>query len=124
MLHPRLNGLPARAVGPHASVLEARGFRARLLGLAFARRHQLPSGHALLLPRCSSVHTFGMRFQIDVAFADAEGTVLRVIRDVPPRRVARCPRASFALEAHAGELSRFLAGGRGAGARLADGVIG
>ena len=123
MLHPRLGRLPARQVGPNAIVLEARGFSPRLLGLAFIRARELPSGHALLLRRCSSIHTFGMRFPIDVAFADGEGTVLRVIRDVSTRQITRCPAAAFALEAKAGELSRFLEGGRGAGARLAPGVL-
>jgi uncharacterized membrane protein (UPF0127 family) len=123
MLHPRLRRLPTRELRPDAIVLHARSFRPRLLGLAFMRPHELPSGHALLLSPCSSIHTFGMRFPIDLAFADDEGEVLRVIRDVPSRRITRCPGASVALEAHAGELSRFLEGGRGAGARLAAQVF-
>ena len=105
-------------------MLEARRFRPRLLGLAFVRPRELPMGHALLLSPCSSVHTFGMRFPIDVAFADEQGKVLLVIRDMSSRRVARCAAAAVALEAQAGELSRFLEGGRGAGARLRDGVLG
>jgi uncharacterized membrane protein (UPF0127 family) len=123
MLHARLQRLPARAVAEDAIVLEGRRFGARLLGLAFVRPYQLPSGHALLLAPCSSIHTFGMRFPIDVAFADEVGEVLRVVRDVAASRVTRCPRAAVAIEAHAGELSRFLEGGRGAGARLARGVM-
>jgi uncharacterized protein len=122
-VHPRLQRLPARELSPDAIVCQAGGFRSRLLGLAFVRPHELPSGHALLLKPCSSIHTFGMHFPIDVAFADEDGTVLRVIRDVSGRRVTRCPRAAIALEAHAGELSRFLEGGRGAGARLRAGVL-
>jgi uncharacterized membrane protein (UPF0127 family) len=111
--------MPAREVSPKAVVLEARGFRHRLLGLALLHDHDLPDGHALLIPRCSSVHTFGMRFPVDIAFADSEGTVLRVIRSVPPRRIRRCPNAEITLETHAGELGRFLQNGRGAGSRLA-----
>ena len=53
----------------------ARSFRARLLGLAFLRR--LPPDCGLLIPRCSSVHTFGMRFALDVVFLDGDGEVLR-----------------------------------------------
>ena len=119
MLHARLRQLPATEAGPDATVLRASTFRSRLLGLAMVRPTELPSGHALLLHPCSSIHTFGMRFPLDVAFADADGTVLRVIRGVPRRQLRRCPRAAVALEAHAGELGRFLLGGRGAGARLA-----
>jgi hypothetical protein len=65
-----------------------------------------------------------MRFVIDVAFADRDGRVLRVIRGVQPRRVHRQPGAAVALEAHAGELGRFLEDGRGAGARLAAELLG
>jgi uncharacterized membrane protein (UPF0127 family) len=119
MLHGRLRQLPTSPVGDTAMVLHAETFRSRLMGLALVRPSELSTGYALLLDPCSSVHTFGMRFPIDVAFADADGVVLRVIRDVPPRRVRRCPKAAVTLEAHAGELGRFLEGGRGAGARLA-----
>jgi uncharacterized membrane protein (UPF0127 family) len=123
MLHRRLALLPAREVAPNAVLHEAADFGSRLLGLSRLRPYELPSGHALLVRPCSSIHTFGMLFSIDVAFADAEGHVLRVIRDVPAGRIRRCPKAALALEAHAGELSRFLEGGRGAGARLAGGAL-
>jgi uncharacterized protein len=82
---------------------EATGFRARLLGLAF--RRELPAGHALLIPRCRSVHTFGMRYRIDVAFLDEGGAVLRLDRAVPRRRVLVCRGASAVLEASAGGLA-------------------
>ena len=48
---------------------------ARLRGLAFRRRP--PEGWALLIPRCRSVHTFGMRFPIDLVWLDEEGAVRR-----------------------------------------------
>ena len=92
-------------------MLVASGFRARLLGLAFLPEAALPAAHALVLRPCCSVHTFGMRFPIDVAFADRDGTVLRVIEALQPRSFARCSGASVALEAHAGDLSRFLDSG-------------
>jgi uncharacterized protein len=63
----------------------AEDFRTRLRGLAWRERSQ--AGPGLLIPRCSSVHTFGMRFPLDVFFLDAEGRVLAVRRRVPPRRV-------------------------------------
>jgi uncharacterized membrane protein (UPF0127 family) len=76
---------------------EATSFRARLLGLAF--RREPPRGHALLIPRCRSVHTFGMRFPLDVAFLDERGSVVRLERSVAPRRVLFCRGASAVLEA-------------------------
>jgi uncharacterized membrane protein (UPF0127 family) len=75
-------------------VLEARGFRARLLGLAFLS--ELPPGYGLLIPRCSSVHTFGMRFALELVWLGPLGEVLRVDRAVPPGRV-RSARAGGAV---------------------------
>jgi Uncharacterized ACR, COG1430 len=62
----------------------ANDFRSRLRGLAWCDRSQAPAG--LLIPRCSSVHTFGMRFELDVYFLDRAGRVLSVRRRVPPCR--------------------------------------
>lgn len=75
---------------------EARGFRARLLGLAFLNR--LDGDDALLIRRCRSVHTFGMRFALDLHWLDGSGEVVRVDRAVPPRRVRTCLRARSVLE--------------------------
>jgi hypothetical protein len=72
-----------------------------LLGLAFRRTPA--QGCALLIPRCRSVHTLGMRFPIDVAFLDAEGRALRLERGVPAWRVMHCRGAVAVLEAPAEE---------------------
>ncbi|MGN6275584.1 MAG: DUF192 domain-containing protein [Solirubrobacterales bacterium] len=63
----------------------ATDFRTRLRGLAW--RDPADAGLGLLIPRCSSVHTFGMRFELDLFFLDAEGRVIALRRRVPPRRV-------------------------------------
>jgi hypothetical protein len=75
--------------------------RRRLLGLAF-RRHP-PDGWALLFPRCRSVHTFGMRFEIDVVFLDSNGRVLRIAPAVRPGRLVASRRAAAVVEVRAGE---------------------
>ena len=69
---------------------------ARLLGLALLDRSR--SGAGLLIPRCRSVHTFGMRFCLDVAFLDPDGAVLGHRHGVPPGRVVSDARASAVLE--------------------------
>jgi uncharacterized protein len=79
----------------------ATGFRSRLLGLS--RRERESAGPGLLIPHCASVHTFGMRFELDLYFLDAAGQVLSVRRGVPPRRVCWCRAASAVLEVPAGE---------------------
>jgi len=67
------------------SVPVAKGFRTRLRGLS--RRDRAEAGPGLLIPGCSSVHTFGMRFALDLYFLDREGQVISVRRSVPPRRL-------------------------------------
>jgi len=84
----------------------AAGLRARLLGLSRLDREH--AGDGLLIPRCSSVHTFGMRFALDIYFLDAAGNVVLVRRSVPPRRLASCGRASAVLEIPSGEGGEIL----------------
>lgn len=77
----------------------ARSFRRRLLGLALRR---VPPASALLIPRCRCVHTFGMRFELDLVWLDVGGRVLGVDRRVPPNRIRARPGAWAVLEAPAG----------------------
>jgi uncharacterized membrane protein (UPF0127 family) len=93
-------------------VAEARSARARLLGLSFV---DAPApGDALLLTRCRSVHTFGMRFALDLVWLDGRGRVVRVERGVRPRRLAWCLRARAVVEVPAGQAPALLeALGRG-----------
>jgi EmrB/QacA subfamily drug resistance transporter len=69
---------------------------ARLLGLALLPRWR--AGPGLLIPRCRSIHTFGMRFPLDLLFLDAEGRVLELRGAVPPGRFVRCRGAAAVLE--------------------------
>lgn len=52
----------------------------------------------LFFPRCRSIHTFGMREPIDIAFVDGGGVVLEVFRDLPPCRIRNCRGAFGACE--------------------------
>jgi uncharacterized protein len=105
-LAPRLARLPLAAVlGGQFPVAE--GARARLLGLAGLHRDE--AGAGLLIPRCSSVHTFGMRFPLDLYFLDGAGAVLCARLEIPARRVVRHPGAEAVLEIPAeqgGEIRR------------------
>lgn len=62
---------------------------------------------ALLLRRCRSVHTFGMRFPLDVAFCDADLVVLRVARVARNRVTAPVLRSAAVVEAEAGSFARW-----------------
>lgn len=71
-------------------------FLARLRGLAYLDRED--AGAGLLIPRCASVHTFGMCFALDLVFLDADLQPLSFRHAVPPRRLAWDRRASAVLE--------------------------
>src|SRR4051812_34248825 len=101
MLPRRLERLPTTVVDDGGAIHEATTFASRLLGLAFLG--EPPPGHALLITDCRSVHTFGLRFRIDVAFVDERGAPIRIERSVPRRRVL-VERSAFAvIESRAGE---------------------
>jgi uncharacterized membrane protein (UPF0127 family) len=87
-------------------VVRAEGFRQRARGLG--GRADLPPGEALLIPRCRSVHTFTMRFALDLIWVDGDDRVVRVDRGVPPRRFKFCRRARAVIECRAGEAARFF----------------
>jgi uncharacterized protein len=97
---PRLSRLPLVTVLGREVCL-ASDWRARLLGLSHLDRER--AGTGLLIPRCSSVHTFGMRFALDLYFLDRRGEVVAVRLAVPPRRFAFCRRAAAVLELPAAE---------------------
>lgn len=61
----------------------------------------------LVIRPCRQVHTFGMRFPIDVAFCDRYGFVLHTTT-MARRRVSRPVwRSYFAIEAPAGAFERW-----------------
>jgi len=68
----------------------------RLLGLALISRER--AGAGLLIPRCRSIHTFGMLFPLDLVFLDREGRVVELCRNVSAGRVVRRPAADAVLE--------------------------
>jgi uncharacterized membrane protein (UPF0127 family) len=111
-LSTRLQPLPRRLVAGRV-VPVAVGRRARLLGLAYLPREQ--AGAGLLIPRCSSVHTFGMRFGLDLVFFDGAGRRLGERKRVPPRRLVWCRGAAAVLEVPAAEDGPAPATPNGAG---------
>ncbi|MBT2489157.1 DUF192 domain-containing protein, partial [Streptomyces sp. ISL-96] len=62
---------------------------------------------AMLLSPASSVHTFGMRFAIDVAYLDGELGVMAVRRMPPGRLGLPRLRARHVLEAEAGTMEAW-----------------
>lgn len=65
-----------------------------------ARRPARVAG--LWLGPCAAVHTFGMRYAIDVIFLDHRGHVIRCVPALPPWRWAVCMRAVSVVEFESG----------------------
>jgi uncharacterized membrane protein (UPF0127 family) len=77
---------------------------ARMRGLL--GRRGLESGEGLLLRPAPSVHTFFMRFAIDVVFLARDGEVLKVVHRLKPWRTTGARRAKAVVELAAGEADR------------------
>ena len=103
----RLDPLPAIVLEDGLTVHVAAGPFARLRGLAAL--DDLPGEHGLLLPRTRSVHTFGMRFALDLVWLGADGAVVRVDRGVAPLRMRSCAGARSVVEVAAGRGDAFAA---------------
>jgi uncharacterized membrane protein (UPF0127 family) len=66
-------------------------------------RKRMDAGSALWLHPCGAIHTFFMRFAIDVLFLDEDGTALRIVSGLQPWRIAGpVRRARTVVEAPAG----------------------
>ena len=78
----------------------ALGSLQRLRGLM--GRRALPPGEGLLIPHCSSVHTFFMRFPIDVVYLWRDNRVLKIVHAMRCCRVSACWSARSVLEMPAG----------------------
>ena len=73
-------------------------------------RDDLPQGSALILAPCSSVHTWFMRFPIDVVFVTRSGEITKVRSAVGPWRFAIAFNSHAAVELPAGGAGNSRAG--------------
>ena len=82
----------------------ANSLRSRLWGLA--RERSLPARAGLLLNAAYAIHTFGMRFAIDVVFLSRQMRVVGLASRVQPWRVLLAPRhTGRVLELAAGQIA-------------------
>ncbi len=88
-----------------ARVIKANNFLSRLFGLTIRRR--LKGGEGFLIENCSSIHTFWMRYSIDVVFLDEKNLVLAIYHNIKPFRVTPFIRdACSVLELKSGAIER------------------
>ncbi len=90
----------ARTIASTIEVAATRRSRRRgLLG-----RHGMNPSEALIIAPCFMIHTAFMQFAIDVLFVDGTGRVLKIVRDLPPWRMAIAAGAHAVIEMPAGNL--------------------
>lgn len=87
----------------------AAGFFGRAVGLL--GRSSLPPSTGLEIAT-SSIHTFFMRFALDLVYLDSEKRVLKVVRAIKPWRISCCSGATLVIECAAGELPEWLQEGQ------------
>jgi uncharacterized membrane protein (UPF0127 family) len=103
----------ARVIEP---AFDSRSRRRGLLG-----RDCLPPDVALVIAPSNAVHTFGMRFPLDLVFATRDGSVLKIRSALGPRRIAFALKAFAVIELAGGELARS---GTAPGDRLLISAVG
>jgi len=74
----------------------AGSFISRLTGLMLRKGLDKESG--LVFYKASSIHTFFMRFTLDVMFLDKNMTVKRLVRGLCPWRAVFCPGSFVTIE--------------------------
>jgi uncharacterized membrane protein (UPF0127 family) len=103
----RLDALAVEELPGGMRLARAERFAERARGLA--RLDAMPPHYALHIPRCRSVHTFTMRFPLDLIWLAKDGSIVRVDRDVARNRHKACRRARSVVEANAGTADAFVA---------------
>ena len=69
-------------------------------------QESLPPSTAMIIAPSNAIHTFFMKFPIDIAFVSKGGRVLKIRSSVPAWRMTGSLRAHAVLELAAGSLDR------------------
>ena len=70
------------------------------------KKDKLAPGEGLWIAPCESVHTFFMKFAIDLVYLDKKKQVRKVRHAVPPWRLSACLTAHSVLELPAGTIAQ------------------
>ena len=88
-----------------ADVLVA-AFDSKTRRTGLLQHEAFPDGSAMLIAPTNAVHTFFMRFSIDIAFVTREGRVVKTCASVRPWRIAAAFGAYAVVELPEGTLAR------------------
>jgi uncharacterized membrane protein (UPF0127 family) len=92
--------------GEKRAVFQCNNFFKRLKGLL--GKKVFPKGTVYWIAPCNSVHTFWMKFPIDVIFLDKDMTVLRIEENIFKGKVLRHGNAKSILELEAGGANSMM----------------
>jgi uncharacterized protein len=70
------------------------------------KHSSLEEGHGLWITPCEAVHSFWMKFSIDVLYLDKTKKVRKIRRDMKPWKMSMCLPAHSVLELPAGTAVR------------------
>ncbi|MFN8369958.1 MAG: DUF192 domain-containing protein [Bacteriovoracaceae bacterium] len=59
----------------------------RVIGLMFKSNIKNTNGDGLLIDPCNSIHTFFMRFNLNVIFISKDNRVVKIIKNLKPWRI-------------------------------------
>lgn len=103
MNHGRLHRTDDGCVIPRVS--RTSNFFERMRGLLAAP--PLENDQALLISPCSSVHTFGMFYPIDLVFLDKHWIIVKTVETLKPWRMSASHAAYMVVELASGSLQRL-----------------
>jgi uncharacterized membrane protein (UPF0127 family) len=88
-----------------SNVFVADTFLKRLIGYMFRKE---PHHEALMIKPCNSIHTFFMKFNIDVIFVDKDMKVLKKVENLKPGKVIMPVKDAWAvIEGKAGKFKNI-----------------
>lgn len=90
---------------PLATTLET-AFDSKSRKKGLLGRDSLADGAALVIAPCSAVHTFAMRFPIDVIFARRDGRIIKMRKAMAASRITGAIGAFAVVEMAAGTIER------------------
>jgi len=71
------------------------------------KRPKLNKNQGLLINKCNSIHTFGMKYALDIIYLDRHYRIIKLIENIKPRRMSMCLRAKHTLEMLSGEINQL-----------------
>lgn len=89
-------------------------FWSRFKGLLFT--DGFFAGQGILIKPCSSIHTIGMSYCIDVLFVNSTGKIVKIVIGMKPYRLTSCAGSAYVIEVPIGTIV-------GTGTQLGDQVI-